>query len=150
MCTSFSSTVFPAISLVFTILLLLRSQLYLWGSPSSSAFPAVSVVHLFLLRSQLSLGFTFFVCFCIPSYISEVQLLLLRSQLYLVGAPSSSSVFPSISLKVDKSMRGMGGGLGGAARESLNQLHIKGRKCLKFSSSCDVQRIIVLAGYSSR
>ena len=84
----------PAVSLGFTLffcvfsyisgvhLLLLRSQLYLWGSPSSSAFPAIS------------LGFTFF--FCIPSYISGVHLLL-RSQLYLWGSPSSSA-FPAISL----------------------------------------------------
>ena len=62
-------------------LLLLRSQLYLWGSPSS-AFPAIS------------LGFTFF--FCVPSYISGVHLLLLRSQLYLLGSPSSA--FPATSL----------------------------------------------------
>ena len=68
------------------LLLLLRSQLYLWGSPS--AFTAIS------------LGFTFFFFFffCVPSYISWVHLLLLCSQLYLLGSPSSS-VFPAISLR---------------------------------------------------
>ena len=70
------------------LLLLLRSQLYLWGSPS--AFTAIS------------LGFTFFF-FCVHSYIYGVHLLillllLLRSQLYVWGSPSSSSVFPAISL----------------------------------------------------
>ena len=64
------------------VLLLLRSQLYLWGPSSSSAFPAVS------------LGSFFF--FCVPSYISGVLLLLLRSQLYLWGP--SSSAFPAMSL----------------------------------------------------
>ena len=49
----------PAISLGFTILLLLRFQLYLWGSP--------------------------FFFFCLPSYISGVH-------------HSSSSAFPAISL----------------------------------------------------
>ena len=54
--SSSSSSAFPAISLWFTIFLLLRSQLYLWGSP-------------------------FF--FCVPSYIVGLTiLLLLRSQLY--------------------------------------------------------------------
>ena len=91
---SSSSSAFPAISLGFTILLLLlllRSQLYLWGSlffflfcipsynsgvhySSSSAFPAIS------------LGFTILLFFfCVPSYISGVH-------------HSSSSVFPAISL----------------------------------------------------
>ena len=68
------------------ILLLLRSQPHLWGSPSSSAFPAVS------------LDFTFFF-FCVPSCISGLHLLLLlRSQLYLWASPSSSSAFPAVSL----------------------------------------------------
>ena len=79
----------PAISLGFTILLLLRSQLYLWGSPfffffvpsyisgvhhsSSSAFPSyISGVH----HSSSS---------SFPSYISGVH-------------HSSSSSFPAISL----------------------------------------------------
>ena len=94
------SSAFPDISLGFTILLL-PSQLYLWGSPSSSAFPAIS------------LGFTFFF-FCLLSSIYWVQLLLLPSQLHLWGSPffffffclpsyisgvhHSSSVFPAISL----------------------------------------------------
>ena len=83
---------FPAISLGFIILfLLLRSQLFLWGSP-------------------------FFFFFCVPSFLSGVHhsssssafpafslgftiLLLLCSQLYLwVHHSSSSSVFPAISL----------------------------------------------------
>ena len=117
---SSSSSVFPAISLGFTILLLLlHSQLYLWGSPffffccvlsyiygvhnsySSSAFPAVSLgFTILILHSQLYLwGSKFFSC----------------SQLYLWGSPlffffcvpsnisgvhhsSSSSAFPAISL----------------------------------------------------
>ena len=125
--SSSSSSAFPAISLGFTILLLLllRSQLYLWASPfffffcvpsyisgvhhsssSSSAFPAISLgftILLLLLRSQLYLwGSPFFFFF-------------LRSQLYLWGWPfffffcvpsyisevhhsSSSSAFPAISL----------------------------------------------------
>ena len=83
-----SSSTFPAISLGFTILLL-PSQLDLWGSP-------------------------FFFSFCLPSYISGVHhsssafparslgftilLLLLPSQLYLGVHHSSSSAFPAISL----------------------------------------------------
>ena len=161
--SSSSSSAFQAISPGFTILLLplrllllpllLRSQLYLMGSPfllffffficvpsyisgvhhsysSSSAFPAISlgftILLLLLLRSQLNLWgspFFFFVV-CVPSYISEIHhsssssfsssssafpaislgstiLLLLRSQTYLWGSPlhsSSSSAFPAISL----------------------------------------------------
>ena len=106
--SSSSSFAFPAISLGFTILLhLLRSQLYLWGSPffffcvpsyisgvhhssSSSAFPAISleftIFLLLLLRSQLYLwGSPFFFFFCVPSYISGVH-------------HSSSFAFPAISL----------------------------------------------------
>ena len=112
--SSSSSSAFPAISLRFTILLLLlRSQLYLCGSPfffffffcvpsyisgvhhssssSSSAFPAISlgftILLLLLLRSQLYLWgspFFFFFFFCVPS--SEVH-------------HSSSSAFPAISLR---------------------------------------------------
>ena len=150
-----SSSTFPAISLGFTVLLLLPSQLYLWASPffffclpsyisglhrssSSSAFPAISLgftVLLLLLPSQLYLWaspFSFFFFFCLPSYISglhrsssssafpaislgfTVLLLLLPSQLYLWASPfffffclpsyisglhcSSSSAFPAISL----------------------------------------------------
>ena len=110
-----SSSVFPAISLGFTILLLLCSQLYL--------------TILLLLCSQLYLwGSPFFFFFCVPSFFSGVHhssfsvfpaislgstfLLLLPSQLYLWGPPfffffcvpsyisevhhSSSSVFPAI------------------------------------------------------
>ena len=170
-----SSSASPAISLGFTILLLLCSQLYLWGSPffffcvpsyisgvhpsSSSAFPAISLgftillllcsqlyyylgFTILLLRSQLYLWGSPFFFFCVPSFISGVHhsssafpaislgftilllcsqlyyylgftILLLRSQLYLWGSPffffcvpsyisgvhhSSSSVFPAISL----------------------------------------------------
>ena len=68
------------------LLLFLRSQLYLWGSPSSSSsFTAIP------------LGFTFFFLF-VHSYTSGVHLLLLRSQLYLWSSPSSSSSFPALSL----------------------------------------------------
>ena len=93
-----SSSAFPPISLGFTILLL-RSHLYLWGSPfffcdptyisgvhhSSSAFPPISLgFTILLLRSHLYLwGSPFF--FCIPTYISGVH-------------HSSSSVFPAISM----------------------------------------------------
>ena len=98
-----SSSAFPVISLGFTILLLLRSQLYVWASPffffffffffcvpsymcglhhsySSSAFPAIcvgfTILLLLLLRSQLYvwassffLFFFFFLFFCFPSYM---------------------------------------------------------------------------------
>ena len=70
--------------------LLLRSHLYLWGSPSSSsAFPAISLgfTILLLLRSQLYLWGSPFFFFCVPSYISGVHL----------SSPSSSA-FPAISL----------------------------------------------------
>ena len=105
-----SSSAFPAISLGLIILLLLRSQLYLWGSPffffffcvssyisgahysysSSSAFPAISlgftILLLLLMHFQLYLwGSLFFFFFCVPSYISGVH-------------HSSSSAFPAISL----------------------------------------------------
>ena len=106
--SSTSSSAFPARSVGFTILLLLlRSQLYLWGSPfcfffcvpsyicgvhhstSSSTFPAIS------------LGSPFYFFFYVPSYIFgfTILLLLLRSQLYLwVHHFTSSSTFPAISL----------------------------------------------------
>ena len=98
---------FPPIR--FSILLLLRSQLFLWGSPflffcvpsyisgvhhspSSSAFPAISLgftILLLRLRSQLYLwGSPFFFFFCVPSYISWVH-----------HSSSSSSAFPPISLR---------------------------------------------------
>ena len=89
-----SSSAFPATSLGFTsLLLLLRSQLYLWGSPffffccccvpsyisgvhhsySPSAFPAISLGFTsLLLRSQLCLWGSPFYFFCVPSYISGV------------------------------------------------------------------------------
>ena len=117
---SSSSSTFPAISLGFTILLLLCSQLYLWASPffffcvpsfisglhhssSSSTFPAIpqgfTILLLLLPSPAISLGFTI--------------LLLLRSQLYLWASSffffcvpsyvsrlhhSSSCAFPAISL----------------------------------------------------
>ena len=120
--SSSSGSAFPAISLRFTILLLLhlqRSQLYLWGSPfffffifsvpsyisevhhssssSGSAFPAISLRFTILLllhlqRSQLYLWgspFFFFFRFSVPSYISEVH----------HSSSSSSSAFPAISLR---------------------------------------------------
>ena len=90
--------------------LLLRSQLYFWGSPllscffcipsctsgvhhyyyASSAFPAISlgfIITIILLRSQLYLLGSpfFFFFFCVPSHISGVH-------------HSSSSAFPAISL----------------------------------------------------
>ena len=99
---------FPTLSLGFTNLFLLCSQLYLWGSPclfffcvpsyisgvhhasSSSVFPAISlgfILPLLLLCSQLYLwGSPCLFVFCVPSYISGVHL------------ASSSSVFPAISL----------------------------------------------------
>ena len=106
---SSSSSDFPAISLGFTILLLLlHSQLYLWRSPfffcipsyisglhyssSSSVFTAISLgftilLLLLLLCSQLYLWASlFFFFFYIPSYISGLHY------------SFSSSVFPAISL----------------------------------------------------
>ena len=91
--SSFSSA-FPAMSLGFTILLfflLMRSQLYLWGSP----------FFFFCIPSNISgVHHSFF--FCIPSYTSGVHrsssafpavsqgftiLLILRFQLHLWGQP---------------------------------------------------------------
>ena len=105
---SSSSSAFPAISLGFTILLLLRSQLYLLASPffffcvpsyisglhhsSSSAIPAISLgftVLLLLLRSQLDLWASPFFFFCVPSYTTGVH----RSS-------SSSFAFPARSLGI--------------------------------------------------
>ena len=126
-----SSSVFPAISLGFTILLL-RSQLYLWGSPfffffipqlhlwgspfffffcvpsyisgvhhssSSSAFPAISLgfTILLLLCSQLYLwGSPFFFFFCVPSYISGFTIFLLL--LLLLRSPAISLGFTILLL----------------------------------------------------
>ena len=94
----------------FTILLLLHSQLDLWGSPfffcfcvpsyisgghhsSSSMFPARSLgfASILLLRSQLDIwGSPFFFFFlCVPSFISGVH-----------QSSSSSSTFPARSLGV--------------------------------------------------
>ena len=85
---------FPAISLGFTILLLLHSQLYLWGSPFFFLFfcvhSCISGVH----HSSFSSTF--------PSYISGV----LHSSSFSSAFPScisgvhhsSSSAFPVISL----------------------------------------------------
>ena len=122
---SSSSSVFPVISLGFNILLLLLlcSQLYLWGSPfffffcvpsyisgvhhssSSSVFPAISLgftILPLLLCSQLYLwGSPFFFFFCVPSYISGVQHSFSSSVFpsYMSGVhPSSSSVLPALSL----------------------------------------------------
>ena len=107
-----SSSAFQVVSLGFSILL--RSQLYLGGSPfffcvpsyisgvhhSSSVFPAISLGFIILLLcSQLYLWGSPF--FCVPSYISGVHhsysafpaislgftILLLCSQLYLWGSP---------------------------------------------------------------
>ena len=70
----FSSSALSALSLGFTIfLLLLRCQLYLWGSPFFFFFCVVSFIsgaHPFLLlvRSQQYLcGSSFF--FCVPSWV---------------------------------------------------------------------------------
>ena len=110
-----SSSAFPAISLGFTILLLLRSQLYLWGSPFFFFVPSYisGLTILLLLRSQLYLWDSPFFFF-VPSYISGLTILLLHSQLYRGGSPffffcvpsyisgihhsSSSSSFPVLSL----------------------------------------------------
>ena len=101
-----SYSAFPAISLRFTILLLLRSHLYLWGLsfffffcvPSSisgvhisfsSAFPAISLgftILLLLLHSPVYLWGSPVFFFCVPSYTSGVH------------HSSSSSAFPAISL----------------------------------------------------
>ena len=79
---SSSSSAFPAISLEFTLLLLLllRSQLYLWGSPFFFFFLCVSQLYLW--------GSPFLFFFCLP------RLDLLGSpffccfpQLYLWGSP---------------------------------------------------------------
>ena len=85
------------------LLLLLHSQLYLWGSPSfffcipsyisgvyhssTSAFPAVSLgfTILLLLHSHLYLWGSPFFFFCVPSYISGAH-------------HASSSVFQAMSL----------------------------------------------------
>ena len=109
-----SSSAFPATSLGFTILLL-RSQLHLWGSPfffcvpsyisgvhhSSSAFPATSLgFTILLLHSQLHLwGSPFF--FCVPSYISGVHYFFFfcnPSYFSWIRHSSSSSAFPAICL----------------------------------------------------
>ena len=107
---SSSSSAFPAVSLGFTILFLLPSQLYRWSSPfffffclpsyisgvhqssSSSVFPAISLgftILLLLLPSQLYLRGSpfFFFFFCLPSCVSGVH------------HSSSSSVFLAISLE---------------------------------------------------
>ena len=91
---SLPSSAFPAVPLGFIIILrlLLRSQLYHWGSTffsffcvpscisgvhhssSSSTFPAISLGFvILLLRSQLYLWGSSFFFFCILSYISEVH-----------------------------------------------------------------------------
>ena len=119
---------FPAISLGFTffffcvpsyisgvhLLLLLCSQLYLWGSPSASAFPAISLgspapafpaislgfTFLLLVHSQLYLWGSLFFFLCIPSYISGVSLFFfLCIPSYISGVHfSSSCAFRAISL----------------------------------------------------
>ena len=71
--SSSPSSAFLAISLGFTILLLLRFQLYLWSYP-------------------------FFFCFCVPSYFSEIHHLPSSSAFTAGVHHSSTSVFPAISL----------------------------------------------------
>ena len=66
-------------SLGFTFLLL-RYQLYLWDSPF------FFIILLLLLRSQPNVWGSLFFFFCVPSHISGVHL------------SSSSSAFPAISL----------------------------------------------------
>ena len=96
---SSSSSAFPAISLGFTIPLLLHYQLYLWGPPffffcitsyisgvhhsSSSALPAISLGFTILLFLLLHSGVHHSSSSAFPSYISGVHY------------SSSSSVFPS-------------------------------------------------------
>ena len=80
------------ISGVHFLLLLVRSQLYIWGSPSSfsSAFPS----YIFGVYHSSSSAFPAI------SLMFTILLLLLRSQLYLWGSPSSSSsAFSAISLR---------------------------------------------------
>ena len=89
---SSSSSAFPAISLEFTFfLLLLHSQLYLWGSPFFFfCLPQLylwSSPFFFFCLTQLYLWGSPFFFFCIPSYISGVHL-----------SSSSSSAFPAICL----------------------------------------------------
>ena len=76
---SFSPSEFPAIYLGFTILLLLRSQLYLGFT---SLLPLLLHSQLYLWASPSSFIFFFF---CIPSCISGLH------------HPSSSSAFPAVS-----------------------------------------------------
>ena len=74
----FSSSALPAISLGFTILLLLPSQRCLWGSPFFFCLPsAISRVHHSSAFLVISLGFI----------IVILLLLLLPSKLYLRGSP---------------------------------------------------------------
>ena len=120
-----SSCAFPSISLGFiSLLLLVRSHLYLWASP---------VFFFFCVPSYICGALPVFFFFCVPSCISGLHqsssssafpaisvgftslLLLLRSQLYLWASPvffffcvpsyicglyqsSSSSAFPAVSL----------------------------------------------------
>ena len=93
--SSSSSSVFPAISLGFTILLLLltlllmRSRLYIWCSPFFLFFCVPSYIswvhHSSSSSDSSSSAFptTFFLFFCVPSYISWVH-------------HSSSSAFPAM------------------------------------------------------
>ena len=102
--SSSSSSVFPALFLGFTILLLLllcpSSISGVHHSSSSSAFPALFLgftILLLLLCSQLYFwGSPFFFFFCVPNSISGVHFLL-HSQLYLWSSPFSSA-FPVVSL----------------------------------------------------
>ena len=106
---------FAAICLGFTILLLLHSQLYLWGSPyffcipsyipgihhtSSSPFPAISLrFTILILHSQLYLWGSPYL-FCIPSYIpGDSSYFFISVPSYISGVRhTSSSEFPAISL----------------------------------------------------
>ena len=114
------SSAFPALSLGFTILLLLRSQLYLWASPfffffcvpssvsglhhsSSSVFPALSLgftILLLLLRSQLYLWDSLSFFFCVPQlylWDSLSFFFFYVPQLYLWDSPFFFCVPSSIS-----------------------------------------------------
>ena len=123
---SSSSAAFPATSLRFTILLLLlRFQLYLWGSPfffclpsyissvhdSSSAFPAISLrftILLLLLRSPaISVGFTILLLLLLRSPAISLGftflLLLLRSPARSLGSPFFFFCVPQVYLWVHHS-----------------------------------------------
>ena len=115
--SSSSPSVFPAISLGFTILLLLLllPQLYLWGSPfslffcvpsyisgihhsySSSAFPAISLgFTILLLRSKLYLwGSTFLLKFlCMRLYSNHRGSHIMSSRMAHAGSVFAAGIHP--------------------------------------------------------